>query len=137
MRFKERHTNSSIPVINLIPMLNVMLGILAFFVMITMTLSTSQGIDVQLPSDQQAAPLPDSQPPDPLIVQLTADGQILVEDQSISQSALEQQIQQYLAENEDGAVLITPDPQLPYEQVVRFLGDMRDIGGDRVSLALE
>ncbi|PSB68311.1 biopolymer transporter ExbD, partial [filamentous cyanobacterium CCP1] len=43
MRFKHRQ-QSQLPEVNLIPMLNVMMGILAFFVMITMMLTTQQGV---------------------------------------------------------------------------------------------
>jgi biopolymer transport protein ExbD len=136
MRFKSRQSNDSIPPVDLIPMLNVMLGILAFFVMITMTLSSSQGIDVELPSDQ-AAVQPDTPHPDPIIVTLTAEGQIIVDDEPMSQTQLEAQIRSYLANNETGAVLITADRQLSYERVIQFLGDMKKIGSDRVSLAIE
>jgi biopolymer transport protein ExbD len=42
-----------------------------------------------------------------------------------------------LQKNPQGAVVLNADRKLPYEQVVQVLGKMRDIGGDRVSLAIE
>ena len=55
MRFRHQQ-ESSIPEINLIPMLNVLLGVLAFFVIITLTLGQPRGITVQLPADADASP---------------------------------------------------------------------------------
>lgn len=136
MRFNHPQSSDSLPPVDLIPMLNVMLGILAFFVMITMTLSSSQGLDVELPSDQVVPPT-DALPPDPLLVTLTADGQMTVNDEPLTQAQLEPQIRNYLAESEAGAVLITADGQLPYETVIQILGNLKSIGGDRISLAIE
>jgi biopolymer transport protein ExbD len=43
----------------------------------------------------------------------------------------------YLATYETGIVVLQAEPDVPYEQVVQLLGDMKDIGGDRVSLAID
>ena len=51
---------------SLIPMLNVMMGILAFFVMITMTLGSEQFIEVQLPAEQEAEAEPPPLPAGPV-----------------------------------------------------------------------
>jgi biopolymer transport protein ExbD len=117
-------------------MLNVMLGILAFFVMITMMLSDARGIDVELPGD------PDTQPnqieeTEPFVVRLSSPGQLELNDRPVSRTDLDQRIQAYLAQTKDNGVFILADPDVPYEQVVQFLGEMKQIGGDRVSLAIE
>jgi biopolymer transport protein ExbD len=46
-------------------------------------------------------------------------------------------MQAYLQQHPEGAVVLNADRKLPYEEVVKVLGKMRDIGGDRVSLAIE
>jgi biopolymer transport protein ExbD len=43
----------------------------------------------------------------------------------------------YLSKNQLGSIVLKADRNLPYEQVVQVLGKMRDVGGDRVSLALD
>jgi biopolymer transport protein ExbD len=134
MRFRDRHQTSQLPEIELTPMLNVMMGILAFFVMITMSLTAQQSVDIQLPNSADA---PQTAAPEPLIVTLTAQGQILLNDQPAPRSQLAPQMQQYLGGNREGFVILTADRQIPYEQVVQLLGEMREIGGDRVSLALD
>lgn len=120
-------------------MLNVMLGILAFFVMITMTLSTSEGVNVQLPASPDAPP-PETEspeePPPPLVVELNDSGQILVDQTPMLRIDADRQIQDYLDQSDDGVVYIAADQQLPYEEVIQFLIEMKRIGGDRISLAL-
>ncbi|NJL38198.1 MAG: biopolymer transporter ExbD [Leptolyngbyaceae cyanobacterium SM1_4_3] len=135
MRFKDRHQTSQLPEIELTPMLNVMMGILAFFVMITMSLTAQQSVDIQLPNSAESAS--QTAAPEPLVVKLTQQGQILLNDQPANRSQLAPQMQQYLGSSREGFVILTADRQIPYEQVVQLLGEMREIGGDRVSLALD
>jgi biopolymer transport protein ExbD len=135
MRFKQQHS-SKLPQVDLIPMLNVMMGILAFFVMITMTLGSEKLIDVQLPADQQDA-TPPPLPADPFIVELVSDNEVRLNGQPIDLEALKGQMEAYLSRNPDNIIFLLPNQDLPYEQVMQFLGEMRNVGGSRVSLAIE
>lgn len=135
MRFKQRQ-NVKLPEVDLIPMLNVMMGILAFFVMITMTLSSEKLLQVQLPGKQTDPAAVDPPTSDLFIVELDAQGELLLNGQPTDKAQIEDQMEIYLAQNPDNTVFIAPNRQLPYEQVIQFLGEMRDIGGDRVSLAI-
>ena len=135
MRFKHRHQVSQVPEISLTPMLNVMMGILAFFVMVTMMLTTEQGVQVQLPSNPETVTPPQDRP-EPLVVQLTVQG-IVISNQPTTREQLVQYMQDYLANQPQGVVVLQAEPDVPYEQVVQWLGDMKDVGGDRVSLAID
>ncbi|WP_044210508.1 ExbD/TolR family protein [Coleofasciculus chthonoplastes] len=136
MRFRTQRTQSSIPSIQLIPMLNVIMGVLAFFVMNSMLLTTQEGVNVQLPNTETTQ-TQQPEKPTPLIIQLNSRGQLVIGNQSVSQEQLFEQIQTYLSQNPQGAVFLQADSQLPYEQVIQVLAQMRDVGGDRVSLAIE
>ncbi|MEQ8464817.1 ExbD/TolR family protein [Coleofasciculus sp. E1-EBD-02] len=136
MRFRTQRTQSSIPSIQLIPMLNVIMGVLAFFVMTSMLLTTQEGVNVQLPNTENTQTQPPEKPT-PLIVQLKSQGQLVIGNQSVSQEQLFEQIQTYLSQNPQGVIFLQADSQLPYEQVIQVLAQMRDVGGDRVSLAIE
>ncbi|MBE9126605.1 biopolymer transporter ExbD [Coleofasciculus sp. LEGE 07092] len=139
MRFKNQRYNSSLPVIDLIPMLNVMMSVLAFFVLISTTLGSLQVVDVQLPRDEDGQ-VQQANPPEPLIVRLNRQGQqvqIVVGEQPIGKEQLFQEMRGYLGQNPKGAVLLTANPDVGYEQVVQLLAEMRDVGGDRVSLGIE
>lgn len=138
MRFRERNEEASIPTIDLIPMLTVMMGVLAFFVVISVSLGSEQLIQVDLPPAQtDDTPTADNTVQEPFIVEMDATGQQLLNGEPIAPAQLAAEVQAYLAKSSDNTVYLVPDRELPYEQVMRFLGDMRNIGGDRVSLALE
>lgn len=139
MRFKSQREASPIPNIDLIPMLNVMMAVLAFFVLISLTLAPEPGtVEVQLPQNGNAATPPNPDEPAPFIARLSAEGNITVQNQLIAdETALEQAIRAYLGNNQTGAVLLIPDDQANYEQALQLLAKMREIGGDRVSLGIE
>ncbi|MGB3309242.1 MAG: biopolymer transporter ExbD [Nodosilinea sp.] len=135
MRFKSKLSPNP-PQVDLVPMLTVMMGILAFFVTITMTLSSETLIEVQLPAEQQdSAPPP--LPADPFIVELVGENQVQLNGQPIEVDALKGQMDAYLSRNPENIVFLLPNQDLPYEQVMQFLGEMRSVGGNRVSLAIE
>jgi biopolymer transport protein ExbD len=118
-------------------MLTVMMGVLAFFVVVTMTLGNEQMIDMKLPAAQ-----PEDQPPPPVtsqpfIVEMDANGGFKLNNNPIDKEALKGQMEAYLSRKSDNTVYLLPNRELSYEQVMQFLGEMREIGGDRVSLAIE
>lgn len=133
MRFKQQR-NVAIPTIDLTPMLNVMMTTLAFFVLISMTLTNEQGVELQLPAQNNTTPQQNTS--EPLLVELNQQ-QILLDQQPINQQQLLQQIRVYLQQNPQGSVLLQANDELPYETVVQLLGEMRDVGGDRISLAID
>lgn len=135
MQFKNQQQDSKLPEINVIPMLTVMMGTLAFFVIVTVLFTAQQGVDVTLPGTEGSTT--QEVTPDPLVVELNQQGRILLDNQSIGRDQLAQQTRAYLGRNPKGAVLLKPDPRLPYEQVVQLLGEMRNTAGDRVSLAID
>ncbi|MEL6602884.1 MAG: biopolymer transporter ExbD [Cyanobacteria bacterium J06614_10] len=138
MRFRNSSEDNGIPNIDLIPMLTVMMGALAFFVVVAVSLSSEQLIQVDLPPEQtDDAPAEADAVKEPFIVEMDANGQELLNGQPIESDQLAVEIESYLARNADTTVYLLPSQDLPYEQVMQFLGDMRSVGGSRVSLALE
>lgn len=136
MRFRESN-NTAPPQVDLIPMLTVMMGVLAFFVVVTMSLGNEEMIDMKLPAAQ-----PEDQPPAPItskpfIVELEANGGIQLNNTPIDKESLKAQMEAYLDRKSDNTVYLLPNRDLPYEEVVQFLSEMREIGGERVSLAIE
>ena len=134
-----KRRESKIPNIDLVPMLTVMMGVLAFFVVIAVSLGSEQLIEVELPPEQTEDPPPDQLPSieDIFIVEMDANQQTLLNGQPLEGDQLALEIENYLTKNPDKTVYLVPDQELPYENVMQFLGDMRAVGGDRVSLALE
>ena len=102
-----------------------------------MTLTNRQNaLNVTLPSANSG--LGEQQKtPDPLVVSLNPQGQLFLGTQQISEAQLALPMKAYLQQHPEGAVVLNADHKLPYEQVIKILGKMRDIGGDRVSLAID
>lgn len=130
---------SKIPTIDLVPMLTVMMGVLAFFVVVAVSLGSEQLIEVELPPEQA-----EDIPPEQLqslgeifIVEMDSNLQTRLNGTPLEGEQLALEIENYLNQNPEKIVYLVPDQELPYENVMQFLGDMRAVGGDRVSLALE
>lgn len=135
MRFKSRQKTSQMPELNLVPMMDVIMTILTFFIIISMTLTNKQNaVNVTLPS--AGSGLSEQKAPAPLVVSIDSQGNLFLGKDPVTEVQLVQPMQAYLQKNPQGAVVLNADRKLPYEKVVQVLGKMRDIGGDRVSLAI-
>jgi biopolymer transport protein ExbD len=136
MKFRSRKPKSGVVEVNLIPMMDVLMTVLTFFIIVSMTLTSQRSIDVQLPQTGEASDN-SAIAPDPLVVSLDLRGQVLLEQQPVSQAQLMEQIQTYLDERPEGVVILKADRTLDYQKVVEVLAVMQRVGGDRVSLAIE
>jgi biopolymer transport protein ExbD len=136
VRFQKHQGGSQMPEVNLVPMMDVVMTILTFFIIVSMTLTGQQSVDIALPSAN--AGVNREQPEvQPLIVGLNDQGALLVNNTPASEAQMAQQVVDYLNANAKGTVALKASKQLPYEKVVKVLGTLRDVGGDRVSLAIE
>ncbi|WP_242042274.1 MULTISPECIES: biopolymer transporter ExbD [unclassified Leptolyngbya] len=135
MRF-NRSRKQEMPEINLVPMMDVLMTILTFFIIVSMSAQFgSQALDITLPNADSGANAVNY--PDPLIVGMNEQEQLSLNGQPVSQEQLSQQMQAYLSQNPEGSIILQADYRLPYQQIVNVLGQMRAIGGDRVSLGID
>ncbi|MGD1851554.1 MAG: ExbD/TolR family protein [Cyanophyceae cyanobacterium] len=141
MRFKQSR-QSEIPEVNVLPMLNLLMGVLAFFVIVSLSLSGSQIAGVKLPSsggqdggnsvfDETASKIR------PLSVGLSETGDIFIEGKPIELAALATAISEYFQENPDGSVILQADRGLKFEDIKKILVTLKDVGSDRIGLAFE
>jgi biopolymer transport protein ExbD len=139
MRFRaQQNRHNSMPEVNLVPMMDVIMTILTFFIILSMTMSNFQSVDVRLPGRGDAkGNAQKSIPVDPLIIGLNLQGQIRTTTGMVTRDQMIQQVRNYLGKNPQGVVILNADKAVPYEQVIQLLGILRDVGGDRVSLAIQ
>jgi biopolymer transport protein ExbD len=135
MKFKAHSKHSQMLEINLVPMMDVLMTILTFFIILSMTYTSQLSVKVTLPTADKG--VSQEKTPDPLVVGLNQGGEILLEDKPANEEQLIAKMQVYLAKSPQGAIVLKADRKLAYEKVVQLLGRMRDIGGDRVSLAID
>ncbi|MBE9039404.1 biopolymer transporter ExbD [Oscillatoriales cyanobacterium LEGE 11467] len=141
MRFQNKNELGEIPEVDITPMLNVIMVVLAFFVVVSTTLTgepETVKIDLPNPSESEAADeeAEDSEPPPVLRVNVAADGTMTVDDRPYQKEEVLAIVPAYIENNPESLVYLIPDPDLPYEQVIQMLAAMRDVGGDRISLAV-
>jgi biopolymer transport protein ExbD len=137
MRFRaQRQSSNNMPEVNLVPMMDVIMSILVFFIILSMTMGNFKSVDVQLPGKSDGKGVTESNPGERLIVGLNVKGQVLLNDRVISAEQIGPQVKAYLNQNPKGIVILNADKAVPYEQVIQLLGTLRDVGGDRVSLAI-
>ncbi|NDJ16508.1 ExbD/TolR family protein [Myxacorys almedinensis] len=135
MKFKHQNHGSQMPELNLLPMMDVIMTILTFFIVVSMSLTKFQSVDALLPSTEKG--ISQETPPDPLVVGMTRQGQVMIDNTTANDTQIAQQVVNYFQKNPKGNIVLKADKSLPYEKVVQTLGILRDVGGDRVSLAIE
>ncbi|MBW4443962.1 MAG: biopolymer transporter ExbD [Plectolyngbya sp. WJT66-NPBG17] len=135
MKFKHRQQGSQMPEINLVPMMDVIMTILTFFIIVSMTLTNFQSVDATLPSSEKG--VNKETPVDPLVIGVTKTGQVEINGGAATELQMGEQVVSYFQKNPKGTVVLKADKSLPYERVIKTLGVLRDVGGDRVSLAIE
>lgn len=135
MRFKSNQ-RSSMPEINLVPMMDVLMTVLTFFIIVSMTLN-GQVVDVFLPKTDKPGEEEGDKSAAPLVIGLNENQEILLDNKPASADEMVKQMQAYFKENPEGVVMLKADRSLTYKDVSQLLKQMRDVGGGRVSLGIE
>lgn len=139
MRTRHRRP-SRIPEVNLVPMMDVLMTVLIFFVVISMGLTGVQINGVTLPRSVKGtdeAITSNADESTPFVIGLTAQKQLVLDGEIIQLRNLSPRLRTYFQENPDGSILLKADRTLPYDDVANLLDELRGIGGRRVSLAVE
>ncbi|MBW4515994.1 MAG: biopolymer transporter ExbD [Timaviella obliquedivisa GSE-PSE-MK23-08B] len=137
---RDRHRSSELPEINLVPMMDVLMTILTFFIIISMSLTGQQLLSINLPQStaEESEQDPEEEAPQQkLVVGLSDKGQAFIGKQHITQDGLAKQVGDFLTENPEGVVMLKADRRLDFKAVADLLRTLRDIGGDRVLLGIE
>lgn len=135
MRFRARR-DPEMPTIDLTPMLNVMMAVLAFFVAVSMTLGDAPaGVDVTLPNRETELP-GEPERDRPLVIQLLNADQATLDGQPLTEADTLALVAQYLSGQPDGQVILFAAPAVAYDDVIRWLVALRTQGGDRVTLGI-
>lgn len=139
MRFRHQSSRPQLPEVNLVPMMDVLMTVLTFFIIISMGMTGQQMFKVQLPQAVAEGGMGSDQGISVavLVVGLDRDGNLVFEDQPTTWAQLSPQVQAYFAANPEGRLILKADRSLAYRNVAKLLAELRAIGGNRVSLAVE
>ncbi len=123
--------------VQIIPLIDVVFCILVFFILASLQFTRQQSINIDLPQANTATPgvQPETQR-EILPVTIDAVGQIYVERDPVQPQQLGDILKNYLAENPKGTLVLYASRSATYNDVIEILDLLRQVGGDRVSLAI-
>jgi biopolymer transport protein ExbD len=125
------------PEVNLVPMMDVLMTVLTFFIVISMTFNAQRLAGINLPKTKgEGTQSQATKEAVQLVVGLDPQGKIRMGDRQLTQEDLADRIVKFLTQHPDGQVILKADRGLNFKNVQDLLKTMRDIGGDRVSLSI-
>ena len=120
--------------INITPLTDIFLVLLIIF-MVTTAVTIESAAHVDLPKAEQAAP---TDKPKGIIVTYTADHQIMVGSQQVTEAQLMTTLQQQLAplQSSDKIVIFQGDPKVILGDMVRILDIAKTAGAEAIAIAV-
>ena len=117
--------------INIVPMIDVIFAILAFFIISTLTLTRLEGLPVNLPEAVTGV----SQRQQQITVTIDPEGRLALNRQPIELNGLVAEVQRLVANNQPSVVVINADQAVNHGQVVAVMDRLRGIEGVRLAIA--
>jgi len=117
--------------INIVPMIDVIFAILAFFMVSSLSLTRSQGLPVNLPSAQTAEPKKTAQ----INITIETDGDMFVDRQPIELAQLKGALTEKIVPNSGSLVIINADQKVEHGQVVKVMDRLRQVPGATMAIA--
>jgi biopolymer transport protein ExbD len=120
--------------INIVPMIDVIFAILAYFIMSSLFLTKLEGLPVNLPKASSAQ---QQQATEPIAVTIDELGTITLNQQPITLDNLEIQIRTLANVNQERLVIVNADEKVSHGKVVAVMDRLREIPGVRLAIATE
>ena len=97
--------------------------LLIIYFMITTTFAATQGLDFQLPKEQDDTPLVEKE--ESVLFEIQASGQLLVDGQPMELGDVLEYLKPKLERDALKPVIIRPDPEAPYRHMVDVFDELR------------
>jgi biopolymer transport protein ExbD len=120
--------------INIVPMIDVIFAILAFFIMSSLFLTKLEGLPVNLPSASSAQ---QQQATELIAVTIDELGTISLNRQPITLDNLDTKIKTLASANQERLVIVNADEKVSHGKVVAVMDRLRAIPGVRLAIATE
>ncbi|EKU99449.1 biopolymer transport protein [Leptolyngbya sp. PCC 7375] len=117
--------------INILPMIDVIFAILAFFIVSTLFLTRTEGLPVNLPTTDTSEP----QDPADFTVTIQPDGNLFLDDVSVTEETLRERILVQLEPEQVVLITIKADEQTYHGKVITVMDELRTIEGARLGIA--
>ena len=115
--------------IEIIPMIDIMLFLLVFFIMVTIHMIPDKGMPAQMPGSSTAQELPKPK----LVINLNAQGEAEIEGKTYGRAALEEYLRQH--DPEHLQITIAADKHADVQALVHVMDSCRKAGVTAIGLA--
>lgn len=118
--------------IEIIPMIDVMMFLLVFFVLISLHVIPALGLKTQLPGSTHSAPLEPSQR---VVVTLSADGRMMMDGNDITLAALPAAIAKMQQQHKRIDVVVNGDKGVDMQRLIDVMDVVKDTGITNIAIA--
>jgi biopolymer transport protein ExbD len=124
--------------IEIIPLIDIIFFLLATFVMVSLSMTKNQGLQVALPSAAAASTLMEPQEQSQaLTLSVTEKGEVFFNKEKITLQQLPFRLQVFKTAENDPKVIINGDAQADFRIVVSVLDEVRKIGIAKVGISTD
>ena len=119
------------PRIEIIPMIDIMMFLLVFFIVITLRMIQGTGIQLDLPSSKTTQDLKPTQ----ITIGVQKDGAMYIDGQPYSAEAMKAKLEEAKKSSDKLAVILAGDKELTYQNTLKVMDIARSAGISQVGLA--
>ncbi len=128
------HDDSEAPFqINIVPMIDVLFCILAFFIVSSLSLIRSEGLPVNLPKAATAQ----SQLQAQIVVTVDVNGAIFLNRQPMELANLAEEVRALMRQNTEALVVINADARVAHGVVVSVIDRLNEVNGVKLAIAAQ
>jgi biopolymer transport protein ExbD len=117
--------------INIVPMIDVIFSILAFFIVSSLFLTRSEGLSVDLPSAKTAEVKQTEQ----INITIEPDGNLFLDRRPIALDDLQTALAGKISPGNEGLVIINADEKVDHGRVVGVMDRVRQVEGAKLAIA--
>lgn len=126
----RRYFERQEPRLNIIPMIDIMMFLLIFFVLAVLHMIPDTGVKLHLPSASTSTSLPKKSQ----VIAIESNGGLRYDQQQISLNALKTKLQQ-LPDKPDQVVIIASDKTVEVAELMHIMNTVRQTGITRIGIA--
>ena len=121
--------------IEIIPLIDIIFFLLATFIMVSLSMTKNQGVQVALPTAGSATALADQQEMEKAVtLSVTDKGDVFYNKEKITMAQLPLKLQTFKSTSKDPKVIINGDAGADFKNVVAVLDEVRKIGVAKVGI---
>lgn len=121
--------------IEIIPLIDIIFFLLATFIMVSLSMTKNQGVQVALPAAGTAASLGDQKEMEKaLTLSVNEKGEVFFNKEKVTIAQLPLRLQTFKTASKDPKVIINSDAGADFKHVVAVLDEVRRIGIERVGI---